>query len=561
MINGVLMSKQKTAFHIGNISISGQLIAFGLLLALFFSGCTTLSSQFISGTGCPSGNSTVCGADGVTYLDACLAQTAGTNVSYNGTCASCRDSDGGNNVLDAGHVLAGGSAYNDSCINSSTLKEYFCTGAGAVSHADVRCSSGYTCTGGACVVSPCTDSDNGETAGIKGTTAASGSSKTDSCVSDTMVSEYYCSNGEVLSKGIDCGSGEHCVDGACAAYQCTDSDNGKNANTSGTATLGPTENQDTCADNSTVTEYYCDSNRIASQNITCGTGKTCKSGACKEITCEDSDGGIEKNVFGIASLGATADADTCYSNSTVIEYYCSDGAIKHALMECSGEDVCLNGTCTAPKCTKKEKNLDPDDKTWYSIKTASSIKLYDGEMAEIMTSKHKYLVEASGISEDEVTLVLYDNDSDSLCDADFAEDDTDDDFCGEDVGIEVGTIENGTYAVVKGDMAFLEIISQDGSKTAYNGTGCPPDVYDLDSETDTFYPRLDSSTEGKYIMLAGVSIKIKDVNMDDEILTLTIDDNSEKISDGDSVEIEGVDYDISITFGDYGITEITLERG
>jgi len=94
----------------------------------------------------------------------------GTESIYNAMLAtikfsnltSCTDSDGGKNYYLRGTVSDRGKSYTDYCIDSSTLREYFCLpytpgGLGGVAQEDYRCPSG--CKDGACVVTNLLDKD------------------------------------------------------------------------------------------------------------------------------------------------------------------------------------------------------------------------------------------------------------------------------------------------------------------------------------------------------------------------------------------------------------------
>jgi hypothetical protein len=87
----------------------------------------------------------------------------GTESIYNAMLAtikfsnltSCTDSDGGKNYYMRGTVSDGGKSYTDYCIDSSTLREYFCLpytpgGLGGVAQEDYKCPNG--CKDGACVL-------------------------------------------------------------------------------------------------------------------------------------------------------------------------------------------------------------------------------------------------------------------------------------------------------------------------------------------------------------------------------------------------------------------------
>lgn len=542
-----------------------------LVVLLLFAGCSLPGSGNKPAEGCPSTNDPVCGTNGQTYTNACLAQAAGVQVAHTGACTApnsgaCSDGDGGKDIFTSGSVLANDDYNDDACKDTTAVKEYYCEN-GAVAMAELPCPGGYACVNGACVVTPCTDTDNGAIAETKGIATASGTSSTDSCASATKVLEYYCSGGSVLSREMDCGTGKQCTDGACISITCVDSDNGQGTDTAGATTYGATVNNDSCADASTVKEYYCESGQVKSKNIACASGKVCQAGKCVEPTCTDSDNGQNKEVVGNTTLGTTTHQDTCYSETMVIEYFCQGGAIANVKLACDSTDVCLSGKCQEPDCTGKETKLGGE--IWYSIKPTSSsttsITLYEGEKALLTVGSKKYYIGLDLISENTTTLTLYSNKSeeDDICSEDVDVDEEidmceDDDI--DDATIEVTEVdeEEGT-AKIKGKVAFLEVTEQDGKKYTYTGTGCPDDELNLESETNLFYPRLDESVVGSSIKLAGTAYKVKGVDTEDGVLTLEIDGDDEDIEDGDEVELDGVDYTFTIEFGDNGITRIDIE--
>ena len=536
-----------------------------LVVMLLFAGCALPGSGNTQtpGQGCPSTNAPVCGSNGQTYTNSCLAQSAGVTVVHDGVCtapnsAACSDGDGGKDIFTAGSVLSGGKYYDDTCKDTAIVKEYFCDN-GTVSSAELPCPGGYACTNGACIVTPCTDTDGGAIAETKGTASASGTTQTDSCANATTVLEYYCSGGAVLSRQMDCGTNKQCTDGACIPFTCTDSDNGQTVETVGTTTYGTTSNTDSCADSSTVKEYYCEGGQMKNKNIACASGKSCQNGKCADIVCTETDGGQSKNVAGNTTLGNVTRQDACYSETTVLEYYCQNGQIQNAQLACDSGKSCVNGACVTPQCVEKDTTLSGD--IWYQIKSATSIKLYDGEKAEIDASTKKYYVGIDGISGDTATVVLYDNQSDKICDEDIASGDSNDDLCSKGVSVQVTEVnENDSYATIKGKVYVLEVSEQDGTSVAYTGTGCPATVLDLNSETNKFYPRLDSSLNTKSIKLAGTSYKVVDVDVSGELLTLSIGGSDKDISDGDKITLNSVKYTFSLTFGDNGITEVDIEK-
>jgi hypothetical protein len=110
----------------------------------------------------------VCGSDGATYSNDCVATSkgvsvvsrgecrtssgsssgssgsgstgsGGTSTSPNTTASTCGDTDGGNNPSVFGKTVSSTSANEDACSSSTTLTEFFCSG-NSIQSASVVCS-------------------------------------------------------------------------------------------------------------------------------------------------------------------------------------------------------------------------------------------------------------------------------------------------------------------------------------------------------------------------------------------------------------------------------------
>ncbi|MFH1234036.1 MAG: discoidin domain-containing protein [Candidatus Diapherotrites archaeon] len=167
------------------------------------------------------------------------------------TPATCTDSDG-DNIYVKGTTVANSAEYKDYCYNTQTLKEYICSGT-TIYLVDRACPQGYSCSDGACVQAatptptatptpsptatptpqPCTDSDNGMSFYVKGTTSGVSASGTDNftngeyatiedyCSSNTLgpyVMEHYCSSGYMARTMYYCHDpAPYCIDGKCTS--------------------------------------------------------------------------------------------------------------------------------------------------------------------------------------------------------------------------------------------------------------------------------------------------------------------------------------------------------
>jgi hypothetical protein len=174
-----------------------------------------------------------------------------------------------------------GKTYNDVCTDLKLVKEYFCQDGSAESEIH-QCEPGERCENGKCVKAEksCTDSDEGNDIYKKGKITAgtiiNPIERTDSCVDDDTVREYYCVGDDYTSETKDCPSDYVCDNGKCEA-KCVDSD-GTDQTTKGTVTKGSETHTDYCVSSDDVKEYTCDGNDVKSQTIQCYY--QCYDGAC-----------------------------------------------------------------------------------------------------------------------------------------------------------------------------------------------------------------------------------------------------------------------------------------
>lgn len=541
-----------------------------LVLLLLFAGCTLPGTGSAPPAACTSDSSPVCGTNGQTYTNACFAQNASVAVAHTGACTApntgaCTDGDGGKDIFTASSVLAGGNYYDDACVDASNVKEYFCEN-GTFSFTEFPCPSGYACTNGACLLTPCTDTDGGAIAETRGTAAAAGSSSTDSCETDSSVKEYYCSGGSVLSRTMDCGTGSHCVNGACVAYTCTDSDNGQNENTAGSVTLGSTTSNDTCVDASTVKEYYCEAGQIKNKNIACASGKVCQAGSCiTQPLCTDSDGGQDKYTKGTTTFNGTTYPDACVDTDTVAENYCdSTGKGATAQIACGSGYTCLQGACVASQCTATTKDLSDDADVRTSLKTGTSITLYEGEQVEVSKGSTKYYLSLDSVSGDTATLILYKANGDNICSEDITANDSNDDLCSKGISVDVNEV-GSDYAKLGVSYSAVQITTEEGTRKTYTGTGCPADNSTITKETSEFYPRFDIDSglnlgSSKKIVFLGVLSKVTALDLDTGTLTLDFNGDSVDLQDGDTLKYNKITYTISLGIDDNGLHEIVVEK-
>ncbi len=151
-----------------------------------------------------------------------------------GNVPFCSDSDNGDDklvkgtinygVLDADGDAIQNTTLIDSCTATGKVLEYYCNGNAKVEH-EVDCSSGQICSNGACVVSQvnngitCQDSDDLNIY-TKGENIARVSNiletKSDYCIDQKTITEYYCSNGERRMQQKQCPIDYVCQNGLCS---------------------------------------------------------------------------------------------------------------------------------------------------------------------------------------------------------------------------------------------------------------------------------------------------------------------------------------------------------
>lgn len=295
-----------------------------VVASLFFAGCTKLSeykndTANISNnqavdclSNCTTTYTPVCGVNNKTYWNSCAAKCAGITVARQGDCTP--------------------------------------------------------------VVKTCNDTEDGKDSAVKGTVTTSDNvSLTDKCLNASTVLEYYCSGSEISNKEIACENGFECKVGKCAekeppAPACNDSDDGRNATVRGTVTVGDDTLTDTCNGTASVKEYYCDGNESDSSLMDCPEGTACKSGKCSEVeaSCEDTDGGqnlTRRGIVKVANATGTKNyTDDCYSEATVIEYYCDGDGMAMKKVTCPDGSTCVSGACAQNECDDSDDGKNATEK-------------------------------------------------------------------------------------------------------------------------------------------------------------------------------------------------------
>ncbi|MFP3949485.1 MAG: Kazal-type serine protease inhibitor family protein [Candidatus Micrarchaeia archaeon] len=421
-------------------------------------------------------------------------------VCLNGLCevAPCTDSDEGMTPGEQGTVTAGTEEETDSCEDETTVKEFICS-EGAISFELVDCPPSQHCVEGACVEYECEDSDGGEDEHTAGTVTKGDVSQEDACYNPTTVKEYYCEDGLVKSKNIQCGSDEHCEDGACVENpSCSDSDGGKDRYTRGTTTLDDTSHTDTCYSTESVIEYYCEDGEIQNVKLVCGIGYECSGGKCVEEECEEEDFASDPQRYRI------------YHDDEVKLF--------------GGELIELEEESN--KFLLELKDV-PDNES-------AIFALYE--------SYGDYL------------------DNDDICDNRKVElGNTSQDICGEDADLDLEVVnDSDNFVEIKtgNDFNFVQYRVLEG--TTYDGSGCPDDV--IEKETSHFYPYLDEDREGDTIKVLNEEAEIVSISLEDEEITIELDGDEIDLEDGSTFECNDNDYEVDIDFEDEGISELVVEK-
>lgn len=535
-----------------------------LIVALMIGGC-------LGSLACPDTNEPVCGSDGKTYNNPCLARQAGITNMQAGACGSgCSDSDGGRDIFSAASATDQSGTYDDECVNALTVEERFCEGGSAASK-EIPCPAGYECAEGACGPVQCIDSDGGEKPDVKGTVTVAGKDQADSCADKLTVKEYYCDGSQAVSKEMKCAAGKECVSGACVEAQCADSDKGKNTSVAGTATKGGESSADSCYDTRSVTEYYCENGDIKSQKIACGPGFECQKGKCVEAKCEDSDGGKDQFAKGTTTYGNESKTDSCYSDTSVLEYYCSsDTAIAYDRLSCGSGHECFDGNCRRIACDKIVTDVDDVDMGYLmqEYDDGDQLTMYVGDAVEINDGM---ILKLQGVSGTDATFRLFMDyeafaDNDYECSTTIAEGDVDSDLCGENTDdVEVVTVDDtDDYAeVILQEYYAAQYYTLQGVVTDWtDNPTCPDDEERYDRYVAEFLPYMDTDPagldlEGRKFKLFGKLARIDDI--DSNSIDFTLDGEDYSLDDGDTFEYMDEEYDVTLDFGDGGLERMELE--
>ena len=107
------------------------------------------------------------------------------------TLENCREEDEGHNVYEYSTLI-----YNqvptqeDECLDTNTIREYWCLDENSFSYTDDVCPDTYVCSNGECVSESCVDEDGGREYYEKGKVSFGTYSAEDECIDNFRVKEY-----------------------------------------------------------------------------------------------------------------------------------------------------------------------------------------------------------------------------------------------------------------------------------------------------------------------------------------------------------------------------------
>ncbi|MFH0737076.1 MAG: hypothetical protein V1827_00800 [Candidatus Micrarchaeota archaeon] len=326
-------------------------------------------------------NETVAGAvmvGGVPYQDSCEdgytlreyycsgneMKSGVVRCPQNGTCSegactpaivqeiappACVDSDAGDETAVGGTVSFGGSSYPDACQGAYDVLEYYCED-DALKQRAANCGPGNRCEAGACVSldRTCADSDE-EAELLAGTATVYGGGmvvekRSDYCIDDDSLMEYYCDVSEIAQKTFICDGGYYCLGGACVPL-CEDEDGGEYPNNASYARDRTGSYSDYCVDDAALMEYVCESDEAFGRRIQCGG--VCSSGRCyfeSELECKESDHGTTVELYADDGIIRT-EYDACEDYQTIRDYRCISDSIEELYTSCDDDELCMYGEC------------------------------------------------------------------------------------------------------------------------------------------------------------------------------------------------------------------------
>jgi len=164
--------------------------------------------------------------------------------------------------------------------------------------------------------------------------------------------------------------------GECGASQkCVDSDGGRNYTKTGIIEKGGKTYSDTCIDTAKLLEYYCSTDSIANETLTCQSGK-CEGGRCvPKLPCSDSDNGTDSTTFGFVDAKGIIYNDSCINPNQVKEYFCQNNSVSSKNIDCQANAQCTGGRCatTQQVCSDTDSGRDGSTKGTVRVEKGGSL--------------------------------------------------------------------------------------------------------------------------------------------------------------------------------------------
>lgn len=302
----------------------------------------------------------------------------GFKCSY-GRCVSndCKDLDLGKNPLYRSYVEIQGIREYDVCIDDYTVRETFCTAEG-VGYVDIKCPDNHICVNGFCALiknnPDCADTDGGINPFVSGHIYNMFVSRVipplvahDMCLDEKTLAEFYCVNKTHFDfKQIICPEGFMCEGRKCVSLTSKE-DPTKKQYISEICTEGENEFGKFAADGIDISfddclnDYYCMGDKKIRKDFNYNYYTACNNTQPidireLDITCYESDGGINKYVKGHVVNGTGyrmpgyidyakywfSNEDRCKGDK-LIEFYCDNNEIKHIEIEVEEGEICMFG--------------------------------------------------------------------------------------------------------------------------------------------------------------------------------------------------------------------------
>ncbi|MCX8166500.1 MAG: ABC transporter permease [Candidatus Micrarchaeota archaeon] len=284
----------------------------------------------------------------------------------------------------------------DYCIDERFLNYTYCGSDNRVLTMKKECPTNHVCdsTKRECVPkNRCIDSDTDaeNPSMVSGTTSNGTETKSDTCINERILQEYYCNDesNAIFSEYISCPEDYFCVNGACKKSFCEDSDAGSS---DPLVEAGYAENlteriEDKCvqSDLRKIDEATCLGNKLIYKRYSCPEGLLCNNGKCEQSSyatdmCIDTDDGENEfkkgNTYGIKKEGdiVNENGDYCINENSLREYYCRSSTsveVLDKIINCPQNYICRQGECQVLSCGENDNGIDENEQGFTSLYAGS----------------------------------------------------------------------------------------------------------------------------------------------------------------------------------------------